>query len=97
MTDHDLRRLLVRYRETMIYSDPVDPDLRKHGILRRAMIDHLVEWKPTSTTEWCRSLPDRLREQTSFYHFPKHGPAIVAIVSRHLETRQVTAGRLVGW
>lgn len=88
MTDHDLRRLLVRYRETMIYSGQTDPNCRKHGLLRRAMIDHLVEWKPTSTTEWHRSLSDRLRDQTDFHPFLKHGPAIIALVGRHLAARR---------
>lgn len=89
MTDHDLRRWLISYREATIYARPADAKRRKHGLLRRAMIDHLVEWKPTSTGEWYRSLPDRLRDQTDWGQFPEHGPAVIALVNRHLQIRRV--------
>jgi hypothetical protein len=43
LEDTDLRRRLTHFRETVIHAElPDDPESRKHGVLRRAMIDHLI-------------------------------------------------------
>lgn len=84
-TDPDLRRALVDYRENVIHASTTGTtSSRRYGVLRRAMIDHLVEWKPTTQREWLAELPPYLMRRTEPEELSEHGAAIVAIVSRHV-------------
>lgn len=81
MTDTDLRRALTAYRERVLYADR-EPRDRRRGLLRRAMIDHLIEWKPTTTREWLAELPSDLAAQTDPREFRQHAEAVMSILRR---------------
>lgn len=95
----DLRRKLELYRETRIDRrrrfGGVD---RRHGILRRGMIDYLVKYLPTSVDEWQAGLErddPELLARTCSRQFEEHGEVIVGIVRRTVEfnRRQVVDPR----
>jgi len=86
LDEQDLRRALITYRENEMYPSGASISERKHGMLRRRMIDHLVAWKPTSTVEWVRELPDNLAQETDFDELLRHGPKIANIVRRHVQS-----------
>lgn len=83
--DTDLRAVLVRFREDKIFANsPDDIASRKHCILRRAMIDHLVAFKPTSAEEWIADMPAHLMRTTEPDQMRLYGRAIIELVRRHL-------------
>ena len=84
-TDQDLRRALINFRESTILGAPGSSSDRKHGILRRAMIDHLVAWKPVTRQEWLEGLPRRLAVETDRDEFHQFAADITAIVRRHVQ------------
>jgi len=80
LEDSDLRKLLVNFRETVICAEW--PGAREHGILRRAMIDHLIAARPGSPLEWRQGLPGHLCRDTEPQHWLRYGPRIVDLVRR---------------
>jgi hypothetical protein len=78
--DADLRRLLVNFRETVIY--PEWSGDRRHCILRRAMIDHLIAARPGSALEWRQGLSAYLLRNTEPQHWLRYAPRIVDLVRR---------------
>lgn len=90
MSDSNLKKALVRFREDVICAEtPDDPASRKFGLLRRAMVDHLVEWKPESAVDWWYDLPPRLRDNTERDQFNRYGLEVIAIVRRHSLVRKL--------
>lgn len=83
--DMDLRTTLIRFREDRILADGRDdPASRKHCILRRGMIDHLVAYKPSSAEQWVAEMPTRLISPTDPEQMRIYGRAIIELVRRHL-------------
>lgn len=83
--DADLRAALIRFREDRILAkSPNDIASRKHSILRRSMIDHLVAFKPTSAEEWIADMPVHLMRETEPEQMRLYGRAIIELVRRHL-------------
>ena len=81
--DADLRRLLTDFRELEIYSGrDADLESRKHCILRRGMIDHLIASRPRSVQEWRLGLPGHLLGNTEPEHWRLYAPRIVELVRR---------------
>jgi hypothetical protein len=78
--DTDLRRLLVNFRETVIYAEWSGD--RKNCILRRAMIDHLIAARPRSPLDWRQSLSGHLLRNTEPQHWLRYAPRIVDLVRR---------------
>lgn len=83
--DADLRAVLVRFREDHILANgPSDIRSRKHCVLRRAMIDHLIEFKPATPEDWINDLPLQLLRATDPDQVRIYGRTIIALVRRHL-------------
>lgn len=73
------RRALIRLREESLRPAfaGVPPE---RGLLRRAMIDALLRYRPTSTTEYERSIPEPLRAYTDPAQL-RHLPEVFAILA----------------
>ena len=78
--DADLRRLLVNFRETVIYAEWSGD--RRNCLLRRAMIDHLIAARPRSPLEWRHGLPGYLLRSTEPEHWLRYAPRVIDLVRR---------------
>lgn len=88
MEDTDLRQQLVDFRENVIYGEcPSTDELRKHCILRRAMIDWLIAQKPHDLAELVFGPPAYIRKNTDRAQIKKYGVQIVGIIRRHQRLR----------
>jgi hypothetical protein len=86
LDDNDLRDALIRFREDEIFQLwPDDPASRKYCILRRAMIDHLIRFKPRTVEDWIDALPCNLLRGTEPRQVEQYRARIIEIVRRHCE------------
>jgi len=82
--DNDLRAALVRFRENEIFKTwSNDPSSRKHCVLRRAMIDHLLRFKPDCVIAWFTEMPPHFLRNTEPSQISMYGPSIIDLVQRH--------------
>jgi hypothetical protein len=80
----ELERALERYRETVLVSRyNYDLDARKHGILRRRMIDAILDNRPESRAEFMALLPERELAKTDPEQLRKEIEVICRLVRRH--------------
>lgn len=79
-----LRSALVHCRENQLAPTYDDPALgRATGLLRRAMIDYLVKYRPESAIELLNGLPSYLKAGTDWSREMQHVKTVINIVMRH--------------
>lgn len=84
--DTDLRKALVAFRENVLCPLYRSDSERLTGLLRRSMIDFLIERKPDSISEWHYYLPKRLRKHLNSSEMFKHGDAVVDVIRAYRAT-----------
>lgn len=90
MNDYDLKKALIQFRENVICAETAsDAASRKYGLLRRGMIEHLIERKPVTEASWWQSLPSRLKHNTEPAQFSRYAPDVIAIVRRHVRVKNL--------
>ena len=84
--DTDLRKLLVKFRETVIKREmrKADP---KTGLLRRCMIDALLSAKPTNAAELHGLIPKYLLDKTCKVQLEHYSADAIKIIHLALLTR----------
>jgi len=78
----ELKRTLVDYRETVLVKR-YPQTLREHGILRRNMIDAILENMPESGVEFMKLIPAYLLRATDRDQLRKEIEMICRYVRRH--------------
>lgn len=76
-----LKAILIHYRETVLVQKYPRAD-RKEGILRRAMIDAVLDVRPESVSEFLHMLPEKLLLGTDPNQMSNEIATIVRFVRR---------------
>mgnify|MGYP003379735332 CR=1 FL=1 len=84
-SDADLRRELVEFRENVLIPAGLGP--REKGLLRRAMMDLLVEHKPTNKAAFQNAIPSSLITATTQAELERYLTKVINITRKFLVER----------